>query len=89
MVCSIIDECRCYAYSDVKDPKKTQFCGVRRGPHVVPCPEEECCAGGCPGDFPKQPFRIIERIKSENSPKYNLFLFMIALSVLFLVFIMT
>ena len=64
MVCSIIDECRCYAYDDVWDPKKRQFCGVRRGPHVVPCPENECCAGGCPGEDgldPREPFRIIKR----------------------------
>ena len=93
MVCSIIDECRCYAYSDVSDPKKTQFCGVRRGPNVVPCPEEECCAGGCPGDFPKQPFRIIERPSNKveslfsnyNSRDYA-FLILVTLTVLFLVF---
>jgi len=93
MVCSIIDECRCYAYSDVSDPKKTQFCGVRRGPNVVPCPEEECCAGGCPGDFPKQPFRIIERPsnKDENLfSNYNsrdyAFLILVTLTVLYLIF---
>ena len=38
MVCNVIDECRCYAYDDVKNPKKEQFCGVRRGPNVIPCP---------------------------------------------------
>jgi hypothetical protein len=91
MVCSIIDECRCYAYSDVSDPKKSQFCGVRRGPNVVPCPEEECCAGGCPGDFPKQPFRIIERptIESNVFVGYNsrdyAFLILVTLTVLYLV----
>jgi len=93
MICSIIDEGRCYAYSDVSDPKKTQFCGVRRGPNVVPCPEEECCAGGCPGDFPKQPFRIIERPsnKDENLfSNYNsrdyAFLILVTLTVLYLIF---
>ncbi|CAY39711.1 hypothetical protein OTV1_123 [Ostreococcus tauri virus 1] len=60
MVCDVIEECRCYAYSDVTDTKKYQFCGVRKGPKVLPCPSD-CCAGGCPGDFPKEPFRIIER----------------------------
>jgi len=93
MVCSIIDECRCYAYSDVSDPKKTQFCGVRRGPNVVPCPEEECCAGGCPGDFPKQPFRILERPvdkRGRNLLDYNsrdyAFLILVTLAVLYLIF---
>ena len=92
MVCSIIDECRCYAYSDVKDPKRTQFCGVRRGPNVVPCPEEECCAGRCPGNLPKQPFRIIERPAVENNrfASYNsrdyAFLILVTLTVLYLIF---
>ena len=93
MVCSIIDECRCYAYSDVRDPKKTQFCGVRRGPNVVPCPEEECCAGGCPGDFPKEPFRIIERpsnkqldVLSNYYSREHILIILVLLSVLFLLF---
>jgi hypothetical protein len=60
MVCDVIEDCRCYAYSDVSDPKKYQFCGVRKGLRVRPCPSD-CCAGGCPGDFPKEPFRIIDR----------------------------
>jgi hypothetical protein len=60
MVCDVIEDCRCYAYSDVTDPKKYQFCGVRKGSRVRPCPSD-CCAGGCPGDFPKEPFRIIDR----------------------------
>ena len=55
MVCNVIDECRCYAYED----DKKQFCGVRRGPHVLPCPKD-CCAGGCSG---KIPFRFIPRPK--------------------------
>jgi hypothetical protein len=54
MVCNVIDECRCYGYS-----MKEQFCGVRRGPNVLPCPKD-CCAGGCPT---KYPFRIIPRPK--------------------------
>ena len=45
MVCSLIDECRCYSYED----DKKQFCGVRRGPDVLPC-DEDCCFGGCPDD---------------------------------------
>jgi hypothetical protein len=60
MVCNVIEDCKCYAYSDVTDPKKYQFCGVRKGSRVRPCPSD-CCAGGCPGDFPKEPFRIIDR----------------------------
>jgi len=60
MVCDVIEDCKCYAYSDVTDPKKYQFCGVRKGSRVRPCPSD-CCAGGCPGDFPKEPFRIIDR----------------------------
>lgn len=55
MVCNVIDECRCYAYDD----DRKQFCGVRRGPYVIPCPPD-CCAGGCSG---KIPFRIIPRPK--------------------------
>ena len=65
MVCNVIEECRCYAYSDVTDTKKYQFCATRKGPKVVPCPSD-CCAGGCPGDFPKEPFRIIERPTPER-----------------------
>ncbi len=54
MVCEdIYGECRCYMYSD----SKTQFCGKRRGPHVVPC-SPECCVGGCEGPHP---YRIIDR----------------------------
>ncbi len=60
MICNVIDECRCYAYDDVKNPKKEQFCGVRRGSSVIPCPSG-CCAGGCPGKHSSQPFRIIKR----------------------------
>jgi hypothetical protein len=68
MVCNVIEECRCYAYDDVKNPKKEQFCGVRKGPHVIPCPKD-CCAGGCPGKIPKQPFRIIKRPNPKKSEK--------------------
>jgi hypothetical protein len=60
MVCNVTEDCKCYAYSDVTDPKKYQFCGVRKGSRVRPCPSD-CCVGGCPGDFPKEPFRIIDR----------------------------
>lgn len=73
MVCNVIDECRCYAYDDVLNPKKEQFCGVRRGPHVIPCPKD-CCAGGCPGKIPKQPFHIIKRPKAPKpvKPKFRI-----------------
>ena len=70
MVCSVIDECRCFAYSDVSDPRKEQFCGARKGPHIAPCPAD-CCAGGCPGQTPKieprEPFRVVERPSVEDS----------------------
>ena len=56
MVCNLIDECRCYMYKG----SSNQFCGVRRGPNVLPCPED-CCFGGCPDDRSRQPFRIIDR----------------------------
>ena len=49
MVCSLIDECRCYAYED----EQKQFCGARHGPVVEPC-EEDCCFGGCPDDGSRQ-----------------------------------
>ena len=68
MVCNVIEECRCYAYDDVRNPKKEQFCGVRKGPHVIPCPKG-CCAGGCPGKIPKQPFRIIKRPRPKKTRK--------------------
>lgn len=66
MVCNIIDECRCFAYSDVVDTKRYQFCGVIKGPRVMSCPSE-CCAGGCPSFDneiePREPFKIIKRPK--------------------------
>ena len=93
MVCSIIDECRCYAYSDVSDPKKTQFCGVRRGPNVVPCPEEECCVGGCPGQVsgiePRQPFRIIDRENESIISKHTPFLILVAITLVLALIFMT
>lgn len=56
MVCNVIDECRCYAFKG----ERNQFCGVRKGPNVQPCPED-CCFGGCPDDGSRPPFRYIER----------------------------
>ena len=95
MICSIIDECKCFAYDDVADPKKSQFCGVRRGPNVVPCPEDECCSGGCPGEKPgtisREPFRIIERPSSyENynlSTEVYILILLIIFSLLFLTYL--
>lgn len=52
MVCNVIDECRCYAVRG-----DTKFCGVRRGPDVLPCPPD-CCHGGCTEG---PPFRYIDR----------------------------
>jgi|TARA_B110000967_G_C18514883_1_gene378173 hypothetical protein len=56
MVCNVIEECRCYSYTGEKE----QFCGVRKGPYVLPCPTD-CCAGGCPDDGSRQPFRFIDK----------------------------
>lgn len=55
MVCNVIEECRCYAYTGEVE----QWCGVRKGPNVLPCPTD-CCAGGCPDDGSRQPFRYID-----------------------------
>lgn len=56
MVCNVIEECRCYSYTGDKE----QWCGVRKGPKVLPCPSD-CCAGGCPDDGSRQPFQYIDR----------------------------
>jgi hypothetical protein len=71
MVCNVIEDCKCYTYSDMPDPKKYQFCGVRKGSRVRPCPTD-CCAGGCPGEFPKEPFRILDRPKQEVVSDYRI-----------------
>lgn len=55
MVCNVIENCRCFAYRG----NRKQFCGVRKGPRVLPCPED-CCFGGCPDDGSRQPFRILD-----------------------------
>ena len=79
MVCSLIDECRCYAYED----EQKQFCGARHGPVVEPC-EEDCCFGGCPDDGSRQPFRIIRRPKKVGvAEKFD----QVGISVLILVLI--
>jgi hypothetical protein len=56
MVCDVIENCRCYAFKGSKE----QFCAVRKGPSVLPCPTD-CCAGGCPDDGSREPFRYIDR----------------------------
>ena len=56
MVCNVIENCRCYAYKGEIE----QFCGVRKGPNVLPC-LKDCCAGGCPTNGTRQPFRFIDR----------------------------
>jgi hypothetical protein len=89
MNCNVIEECRCFAYSDVTDPKQVQFCGVRKGPKVLPCPSG-CCSGGCPGDFPKEPFRIIDRPTYEiRDSKTQALLILIAISLVILLYAMT
>jgi len=91
MVCNIIDECRCYAYKGEGNPKTNQFCGVRRGPIVKPCPVD-CCAGGCPGQVkgsdPKQPFRIILRpLPPTAEEKIDIIpIALVTLTVLFLIY---
>lgn len=94
MVCNIIDNCRCYAYEDEPNPMSNQFCGVRRGPDVYPCPAD-CCAGGCPGqsktDTPRHPFRIIQRPAEINqvfTEKYDAVLIILTtVTILFLIYI--
>ena len=71
MVCDVIEECRCYAYTG----KTEQWCGVRKGPFVLPCPAD-CCAGGCPDDGSRQPFRYIDppQKNTEMHPRVYLFI---------------
>ena len=92
MVCNVIDNCRCYAYSDGSDPKATQFCGVRRGSKVLPCPAD-CCAGGCPGQVsgigPRQPFRIIDRENDSVIRNHTPFLILIAITLVLALIFMT
>ena len=79
MICDVIEECRCYAYKgEIK-----QFCGVRKGPNVLPCPED-CCFGGCPEDGSRQPFRFIDRPtkRSRVTPKVANTLILVAITVL-------
>jgi hypothetical protein len=79
MVCNVIENCRCYAYKgDIK-----QFCGVRKGPNVLPC-SDECCAGGCPQNGTRQPFRFINRPRQSSmiTPKVAILLAIVVLLVL-------
>lgn len=75
MVCNVIEPCRCYAYNGSKE----QWCGVRKGPNVLQCPTD-CCAGGCPDDGSRQPFRYIDRPKFVTLSNRN-FLFLLWLIV--------
>ena len=92
MVCNVIEECRCYAYSDVYNPRAMQFCGVRKGTKVLNCPAE-CCSGGCPGEDPKaeprEPFRIIEDIEVKSDDRWQkapAFIMLLAMTVTFLLY---
>ena len=59
MVCNVIENCRCFAYKgDIK-----QFCGVRKGPNILPCSNDCCNGGGCPENGTTQPYRFIDRPK--------------------------
>jgi hypothetical protein len=93
MVCSIIDECRCFAYSDVADPKNSQFCGVRRGVRVVGCPESTCCAGGCPGQVPgltpREPFRVVERPLPYEGKQFSMEVYVLILLIMFSIVFLT
>lgn len=75
MVCDVIEPCRCYAYTGEKE----QWCGVRKGLHVLPCPSD-CCAGGCPDDGSRHPFRFIEKPNFVNLANKR-FVFMLWLFV--------
>jgi len=75
MVCDVIENCRCYAYKGSKE----QFCAVRKGPSVLPCPTD-CCAGGCPDDGSREPFRYIDR-PTEPPPDNRIFMFLLWLIV--------
>lgn len=91
MVCNVIEDCKCYAYSDVFSTKALQFCGTRKGPNIVPCPAE-CCADGCPGQDrkaePREPFRIIERPRKPKIDRSRLasIVMFIALVITFLLY---
>ena len=79
MVCNVIDECRCFQYKGSSD----QFCGVRRGRNVLPCPED-CCFGGCPDDGSREPFAIIdnpEKTRVSTPFQVNLYI-LTAISIL-------
>lgn len=80
MVCNVIDECRCYAFRG----EKTQFCGVRRGPNVLPCPSD-CCFGGCTA---AEPFRYIDRTPTETTDTRDAWIIMsiLVLAYLFVVY---
>ena len=84
MVCNIIDECRCYAYSDTTNPMSNQFCAARRGAQLKPCPAD-CCAGGCPGQVegiePKQPFRIVDHFNQTDNTKPLIYLGLIIVTI--------
>jgi len=79
MVCNVIEECRCYAYKG----ETKQFCGVRKGVNVLPCPKD-CCAGGCPTNGSRQPFRFIDKPRESTvmTPKTANALIVIAITVL-------
>ena len=78
MVCNVIEECRCYAYTGEME----QWCGVRKGPNVLPCPSD-CCAGGCPDDGSRQPFRYIDPpVDVPSTDKRGLFLIWLIVTIL-------
>lgn len=91
MVCDVIEDCKCYAYSDVLNTKAVQFCGTRKGTRIVPCPAE-CCADGCPGQNrkvePREPFRIIERPRklTLDRTKLSTIIMFIAFVITFLLY---
>ena len=73
------------------EPKKYQFCGARRGLYITKCPEDDCCAGGCPGETPntepREPFRIIDRPRRKSTlyslrREYYIFLLLVIISFL-------
>lgn len=82
--------CRCFAYANVKDPKKEQFCGYKKNSVVIPC-DPGCCDGGCPGQCKgvadKPPYEIAQN--DVDLSKIPLYLKLAAFLLVVLVIIST
>lgn len=81
MVCDVIENCRCYAYTGETE----QWCGVRKGSKVLRCPTD-CCVGGCTDDGSRQPFRYIDKpnfVSLENNSFMFLLWVIVTISVIY------